>query len=131
MNTLDACAQEITRGLEEGWPDSDMVRLMAQVVEEFQRTTDSEQRQQILWEPRLTGDMRWDAALAALALHLCRLAGFARTPDWTRAGNRFSPGLFWVGLGQDSALQAHVLQRTPAYFKGRGVMLNEANLVSV
>ena len=37
----------------------------------------------------------------------------------------------WIGLADDSRLQAYVYQRTPAYFKARGVILNEANLVSV
>ncbi len=117
-------------GLERNWPDTDLVRLMAQAVEDFQRCA-PEQRENFLQEPRLTGDIRWDAALAALAVHMCRLANMDRTPAWTRASDRFNPGFFWVGLGQDTTLQAYVFQRTPAYFKGRGIMLNAANLESV
>ena len=64
-------------------------------------------------------------------MHRCRLADLDSAPSWTRADTRFYPTLIWVGLPEGSALRAYVFQRTPAYFKRRGVMLDQANLVSV
>lgn len=128
---MDDVALEVRRALAEGWPDTDLVRLLAQAVEDFGRLDSQVERTTFVLEPRPTGSAVWDAALAALAVHLCRAAGFDSTPDWTRAPGRFSTRIAWIGLAPDSALQAYVYQRTPAYFKARGVMLDEANLVSV
>jgi hypothetical protein len=66
-----------------------------------------------------------------LAVHLTRAAHFDRTPDWTTRPERYSPTFRWIGLAPESGLKAYVFQRTPIYFKARGVMLDAANLVSV
>jgi len=131
VNDLDECAVQMAQALEAGWPDADLVRLMAQSVEEFSALRTDEARHAFLREPRSTGRIRWDAALAGLAVHMCRLADLDSAPSWTRADTRFCPTFFWVGLPEGSSLRAYVFQRTPAYFKSRGVMLDQANLVSV
>lgn len=131
MASLTSTAREIVRGLDEDWPPSDLVRLLAQAVEDFDRLHTDDERREFLEEPDLTEDVVWDAALAALAIYLCRKATWDRTPDWTREPCRFAPRITWIGLAEDSALQAFVYQRTPAYFKSRGVMLSEDNLVSI
>lgn len=128
---LDSYAQALSHALTEGWPESDLVRLLAQAVEDFDRLGHDDDRARFLAEPRLTGNPVWDAALAALAVHLTRRARLPRVPTWTQAENRYVTRLHWIGLAEDSTLQAFVYQRTPAYFKARGVMLNEANLESV
>lgn len=115
----------------EEWSDTDCVRLLAQAVEDFDRCEVVEDRSRFLEEPRLTGSEVWDAALAALAIHLCRRDGRTVTPAWTREPCRFASRITWLGLPPGSALRAFVFQRTPAYFKGRGIMLNADNLVSV
>lgn len=131
MASLDATAVGIERALAEGWSEGDMVRLLAESVHEFELLDGDDDRSAYLAEPRITGDVGWDAALAALAVHLVRLVGMTRTPDWTRDPGRYSPEIRWIGLPESSDMQAFVFQRTPVYFKARGVMLNEANLVSV
>ena len=131
MSSLDVTAQHIREGLLAGWPDQDLVRLLAEAVHDFECIDQTDERWQFLEEPRLTGDVAWDAAIAALAVHLCRMAHFDRTPDWTRTPERYSPTFRWIGLPPGSELKAYVFQRTPIYFKARGVMLNSANLVSV
>lgn len=131
MSSLDATAEQVREGLLADWPDQDLVRLLADAVHAFECIDDHAERCQFLEEPRLTGDVGWDAALAALAVHLCRMAHFDRTPDWTRRPERYSPTFRWIGLPPGSELKAFVFQRTPIYFKARGVMLNSANLVSV
>jgi hypothetical protein len=131
MPSLDDTAGAVARGLAAGWPDSDLVRLLAQAVEHFEGLPSDDARADFLHEPGLTGDLVWDAAFAGLAVHLCRLAHMERSPNWTREPQRYSPRITWIGLPPGSTMQAYVYQRTPAYFKARGVMLNEANLVSV
>lgn len=131
MTSLDAAATELARGRGQGWPASDMVRVMAQAVSDFDELDDDSAREAFLDEPSLTGDVVWDAALAALAVHLCRRARCESTPDWTRAPERYSTRITWIGLPEGSGLEAYVYQRTPAYFKARGVMLNADNLESV
>lgn len=131
MSSLDDTAVNVAEALSADWPDADLVRLLADAVHEFELLDDPVQKSAFLAEPRLTGDVGWDAALAGLAVHLARMAHFDRTPDWTRRPERYSPTLRWIGLAPGSGLQAYVFQRTPIYFKARGVMLNEVNLVSV
>lgn len=70
-------------------------------------------------------------AFAGLAVHLCRMAHMQRSPAWTREPQRYSTRIAWIGLPPGSSMQAYVYQRTSGYFQARGVMLNEANLVSV
>lgn len=131
MQGLKATAHAIGRGLAKEWSSSDLVRLLAQAVDDFDGLPDQASREAFLAEPSLIGDAAWDAAIAALAVHLCRRGGFDRTPDWTRTSERYSPRIAWLTLPPDSTMQAFVYQRTPIYFKARGVMLDEANLVSV
>lgn len=131
MQGLGSTARSIGRGLTEGWPSADLVRLLAQAVTDFDALPDHASREAFISEPELIGDTAWDAAMAALAVHLCQRGGFDRSPDWTRASERYNPSIAWLSLPPDSTLQAFVYQRTPIYFKARGVMLDEANLVSV
>ena len=131
MRGLEATAHAIGRGLGEEWSSSDLVRLLAQAVDDFDSLPDNASREAFLAEPSLIGDQAWDAAMAALAVHLCLRGGFDRTPEWTRASERYNSRIAWLTLPPGSTMQAFVYQRTPIYFKARGVMLDEANLVSV
>jgi hypothetical protein len=131
MQGLEATAHAIGRGLAEEWSSADLVRLMAQAVADFEALPDDASRVAFVAEPALIGNEAWDAAIAALAVHLCRRGGFDRTPEWTRAGERYSTRIAWLTLPPESTMQAFVYQRTPVYFKARGVMLDEANLVSI
>lgn len=131
MPSLDSAAHELARGVQAQWPESDLVRVLAQAVTDFSQTRTHDEQAAFLDRPSPTGDPVWDAALAALAVHLCRQASWERVPDWTREPDRYVTRLAWIGLPPDSDLQAYVFQRTPAYFKARGIMLNVENLVSV
>ena len=132
MWSLDTLAEQIQAGVSEGWPDADLVRLIADSIHEFELLHPAEDRWDLLArEPRSTGDRGWDAALAGLAVHLTRLAALETTPSWTRDVSRYSPEFRWIGLPSDSAMKAYVFQRTPIYFKSRGIMIDAANLVSL
>ena len=132
MSSLDVLAEQIRLGIRDGLSDSDLVRLVADAVHEFELIESATARWEYLeHEPRQTGDVGWDAAIAGLAVHLTRLSAFERTPRWTRDAHRYAPTFRWIGLPPDSAMKAYVFQRTPIYFKSRGVMIDVANLVSV
>lgn len=132
MSSLDVVAEQLRIGLRDGWSDSDLVRLIADAVHEFELIeSGTEQWGYLEREPRPTGDSGWDALLAGLAVHMARLAAFDRTPAWSRGPSRYSPTFRWIGLSPDSGMKAYVFQRTPVYFKSRGVMIDAANLDSV
>jgi hypothetical protein len=70
--------------------------------------------------PRLVGDRRYDAALAALVEHLSAEAGTA-APAWTSEPSRFAePWWFPAGL---PALEAAMLRDSPISFKRHGVFV--------
>lgn len=132
MSSLDILAGKIRVGLRDGWSDSDLVRLVADAIHEFQLIEPAQERWEYLErEPQSTGDVGWDAAVAALAVHMARLSSLDRTPAWSRHESRYSPTFRWIGLAPDSEMKAYVFQRTPIYFKSRGVMIDEANLASI
>lgn len=132
MSSLDILAGQIANGLRENWSHSDLVRLIAEALHEFELIdSPADQWDYLVQEPRTTGHPGWDAALAGLAVHMARQAECDRTPAWTRDTRRYSPTFLWIGLAPDSAMKAYVFQRTPIYFKSRGVMIDAANLVSV
>lgn len=132
MSSLDILAEQIIVGLRENWSDSDLVRLIVDAIHEFELIESPIHRwDYLVREPQPTGDPGWDAVLAGLAVHMVRLSTLDRTPEWTRDSRRYSPTFRWIGLTPDSKMKAYIFQRTPIYFKSRGVMIDAANLASV
>ena len=78
-------------------------------------------------EPPATGDVRFDALLAAIAEDLCVHAGEA-PPSWVHDAGRFLDRAWWVS-GLPSA-RAAALVHAPASFRRRGVMLDRHDLVA-
>ena len=78
-------------------------------------------------EPPSTGDVRFDALLAAIAEDLCVHAGEA-PPSWVHDPSRFLDRAWWVS-GLPSA-RAAALVHAPASFRRRGVMLDRYDLVA-
>lgn len=129
--TLAATSVSVANALARNANDDDLLRLVIQAADNFSSLDNDEARAEFLREPAPTGDPRYDALLAGLAVFLVQRAGLPTTPDWTRDECRFLQRMWWVGLPQDSGRRAFVLQRTPAYFKARGVMFNTDNLASL
>jgi transcriptional regulator with XRE-family HTH domain len=77
--------------------------------------------------PPSTGDVRFDALLAAIAEDLCVHAGDA-PPLWVHDAGRFLDRAWWVS-GLPSA-RAAALVHAPASFRRRGVMLDRHDLVA-
>jgi len=109
----------------------ELLRQVIQASDDFDALGGDAARRAFLAEPPLTGDPRYDALLAGLAVHLCRRAGLPMTPAWTRDESRYLDRMWWFGLDGDSGLQAYVFQRTPSCMRSRGVLFNADNLASV
>ncbi len=128
--TLAATSNAIAAALTRAADDDEHLRLVIQASDDFAGMDESD-REMFLAEPESTGDPRYDALLAGLAVYLVQRAGLPTTPAWTRDDCRYLPRMWWVGLPEGSGRRAFVLQRTPAYFKARGVMFNVENLASL
>ncbi|MHB1166221.1 MAG: hypothetical protein ACYC3K_13485 [Candidatus Nanopelagicales bacterium] len=129
--TADAIRAGLAAGLGAGLGDQYALRAIIQASDDFTALAEADARQAFLAEPPSTGDGRYDALLAALAVHLCIRAGLPTTPQWTRSPERYQDRVWWFGLPDGSGLRAYVLQRTPACFQARGVMFDITNLDSV
>lgn len=128
--TLPGTAAAIRADLSAGRPESGTLRLVIQASDDFARLTETEDRIFFLSEPSPTGSRRWDALLAGLAVHLCRLAGMNRTPWWTTDPARTLDHIWWVD-SQSPALRALLLQGAVPSMRARGVILDRRNLVSL
>lgn len=76
-------------------------------------------------EPQATGDVRFDALLAAIAEDLCVHAG-VRPPDWVHDDGRILDGMWWVS--DLPSARAAALVHTPASYRRRGVMIDRHDL---
>lgn len=76
-------------------------------------------------EPALTGDVRLDALLAAVAEDLCVVEGIL-PPSWTARPERFLDGFWWVS--DLPSARARALVHTPAAYRRRGVMIDRHDL---
>lgn len=77
--------------------------------------------------PPATGDVRFDALLAAIAEDLCVHAGEA-PPSWVHDAGRFLDRAWWVSALPSA--RAAALVHAPASFRRRGVMLDRHDLVA-
>lgn len=76
-------------------------------------------------EPPFTGDIRYDALLAAAAEHVCARYGVA-APLWTTAADRFLTSAWWVSPLPSARTYALVF--TPAAFRRHGIYLDRHDL---
>ena len=77
--------------------------------------------------PPSTGDVRFDALLAAIAEDLCVHSGEA-PPSWVHYAGRFLDRAWWVSALPSA--RAAALVHAPASFRRRGVMLDRHDLVA-
>ena len=132
IGTLPAHAACLRKDLKAGRGPEVLIRRIIQASDDFASLTDTADRNLFLTRPATTGDRRYDALLAGLAVHLCRQAGLERTPDWTREPDRYLSRIWWFGAAEDiPALRARVLQESPSSMRARGVMFSARELESV
>jgi hypothetical protein len=128
---LAGLATTIRDELASGATEQDLLLEIVQCSDDFADLAGDAARRVFLAEPPSTGDRRFDALLAGLAVHLCRQAGMETTPAWTRDESRYLERMWWYGLTDDSGLRAFAFQRTPSCMRARGVIFNAGELDSM
>ena len=129
-STIPSAAAQLRIDLTEDRSETDMLRVVIQASDDFQKLTEPTDRAFFLTEPSPTGSKRWDALLAGLAVHLCRQAGMQSTPWWTSDPGRVIDFVWWVDSPAPS-LQAQLIQLAIPAMRARGVMMSRRNLESV
>jgi len=129
-STIPSAAAQLRTDLAEDRSDTDMLRVVIQASDDFQKLTQPTDRAFFLTEPSPTGSKRWDALLAGLAVHLCRQAGMNQAPMWTTNPSVPLDEVWWLE-STTPALHAHAMQQAIPAMRARGVMLSRRNLDSV
>ena len=94
--------------------------IIVQFIDDFARANDASRVQTVANRPSTTGSHRWDAFVAALTEHLCRLHG-VRVPRWA-LDQAYVLEEWWFPSGYES-LHATALVESPASFAVRGIFL--------
>jgi hypothetical protein len=128
--TMASTALQIREDICQGVSESDTLRVIIQASDDFPKLTLPEERAFFLIEPGATGDVRYDALLAGLAVHVCRKAGLESTPAWTRAPGRMLNEMWWFDSPAPSLHALGLRDAVPA-MRARGVMFSRRNLESV
>jgi hypothetical protein len=133
FGTIASYAVALRAGLRSGRGDEEyLLRLVIQMVDDFRHLEDDADRRFFLQEPSTTGEPRYDALLAGLAVFLCREARMRSCPSWVFAPSRYLRDFWWYGMAGDvPELRAHAFQNAPSCLKSRGVIFSERNLESV
>jgi hypothetical protein len=112
------------QGSEEG-RDERGFRTVFQLVDDF-RSVDPELRSELVREPpELTGDLRFDAFLAATVEHLAFHASLP-IPRWAAERDALLPR-FWFPSPYETT-RARALVESPAAFRRRGIFIEESDL---
>ena len=131
-STVPSTAAAIRTDLSQDRSEADMLRVVIQASDDFARLTQQVDRELFLTEPSPTGSRRWDALIAGLAVHLCRVAEMDRTPMWTTNPSRVLDDIWWFGRSDDvAAMRSRTLREAIPSMRARGVMFGRANLESV
>jgi transcriptional regulator with XRE-family HTH domain len=131
-STIPSAAAQLRTDLAEDRSETDMLRVVIQASDDFQKLTTPTDRAFFLTEPSPTGSKRWDALLAGLAVHLCRQAGMHRTPWWTTNPSLSLDHIWWFGRSAVVPdLRARALREAIPSMRARGVLFGRRNLESV
>lgn len=107
--------QELARGRER-----DALRMIFGFADDFRGSPRAGQAMLLSEEPPLTGDRRFDAALAGTAEFFAREAAIP-APRWVDGPQRFVEP--WWFVSSKSSLDAYTLAHTPAVFARHGVFI--------
>jgi hypothetical protein len=100
-------------------------RLAFRFVEHFDKAGDADRLRMIEAPPDSTGEIRYDAMLAALVEYSAARWGLI-PPAWVDDPDRFLEE-WWFVSGMQS-LHANAIVRSPISFKRRGVFITEGTL---
>lgn len=131
-STIPSTAARIRSDLAQDRSESDMLRIVIQASDDFARLTRQSDRVFFLTEPAPTGSRKWDALVAGLAVHLCRVAAMNRAPLWTTDPTRALDDIWWFGRsGEVVDSRARALREAIPSMRARGVIFGRRNLESV
>jgi transcriptional regulator with XRE-family HTH domain len=99
-----------------------VLRLCLQFIDDYREADPASQAALLDGTPPSTGDVRWDAFLAALAEHLAYHGGLP-IPRWVDGGGRFLEQ-WWFPTDLPSVV-ASALAESPAAFRRRGIFVTE------
>ena len=119
-SSLAMIAETIRDDLLTGVPETDSVRLLFGFADEFRGSDQSGKAALIAEEPALTGERKFDAALAGEAEFFAGEADLP-IPAWVNSPSRFA--VPWFFIASRPAFHAYVLAHTPIAFKGHGVFM--------
>ena len=98
-------------------------------LDDFFANINAEIRQQMIWErPEFTGDIRFDAYLAALAEYLSYHYKL-RVSDWANEKERFLNK--WWFPTEFNSLHAIAIVESPASFRRRGIFIDKTEFQRV
>jgi transcriptional regulator with XRE-family HTH domain len=131
-STIPSAAAQLRTDLAEDRSETDMLRVVIQASDDFQKLTEPTDRAFFLTEPSPTGSQRWDALLAGLAVHFCRQAGMRIAPWWTTNPALALDHIWWFGRSEVVPnLRARAIREAIPSMRARGVFLGRRNLESV
>ncbi len=117
--SVDALARRIARALASD-REGEARRWLFQFVDDFRGSSPGGQVALVQGAPPLTGDQRYDAAIAALVEHLCA-AAHQVPPKWTGERERFAEP--WWFMAEMPGYRASALRDSPISFKRHGVFV--------
>lgn len=124
-HTIAATAIAIRASLAKG-DEPWALRLVWEFLDDFYAATLASRCRLIADEPERTGDVRFDAFLAALAEHLAYHHQIAAPPWSADPGQVLEP---WWFVAPFRSLHATALMESPASFRRRGIFIS-ANALS-
>ena len=131
-STIPSAAAQLRTDLADGRSETDMLRVVIQASDDFQKLTEPTDRAFFLTEPSPTGSREWDALLAGLAVHLCRQADMQSAPWWTTNPSLTLDHIWWFGRSAVVPdLRARAIRESIPSMRARGVFLGRRNLESV
>ena len=116
---------EYVAGVAEGWPESDLYRIIVRgLPREFHAQSFERQRAALCERVPLTGT-RWDALLAAVVEHVARQHGH-EPPAWVDEPERFLDST-WV-VSKLRSIRMNALMFAPAAFLRHGALPDPRDL---
>jgi transcriptional regulator with XRE-family HTH domain len=117
--SLEQLSPEIEQELAHG-RERDALRMIFGFADDFRGSPRAGQAMLLSEEPPLTGDRRFDAALAGTAEFFAREVAIP-APRWVDGSQRFVEP--WWFVSSKSSLDAYTLAHTPAVFARHGVFI--------
>jgi hypothetical protein len=121
-NTLVEAVERIRTG---SAPDV----VLAEFVDSFElATTDRDRYLAIEREPKLTGDVRLDALVGAIAEYLAKQRRLGHVPQWVRDPARFLTSPWFTTASPSDAMREYLTFSSPAEFASRNIFTEEQPL---